>query len=176
MVELRTKQREKRVDGVNRDVKLVCRGMLCVSTYTIPDEARMCPNPAGTNTYTSSQTPIHQVVPFIPHVCPCPSYCSHLHSIFLILVHYFTIIAGHKVKSALSISLCYDYGFIWSAAYIYWSIRLVLATGPGNLPVVRFLASRSVQFGSRPGQKPNPLCLGRFVTQTGHKPAGYWPG
>ena len=53
---------------------------------------------------------------------------------------------------------------------------LVLATGPGNLPVVRYLASGSVWLGSRLGQKPDPLCLGRVVTRTGHKPAVFWPG
>jgi len=53
---------------------------------------------------------------------------------------------------------------------------LVLPTGPGNPPLVRFLPGGSVQFGSRPGQKPNPLCLGRVVTQTGNRNAGFWPG
>jgi len=53
---------------------------------------------------------------------------------------------------------------------------LVLATGPGNPPAVRFLASGSVWFGSLPGQKPEPLCLGGFVTRTGPKPCVFWPG
>ena len=53
---------------------------------------------------------------------------------------------------------------------------IVLATGPGNLPAVRFLASDSVRFGSRPGQKPDLLCVGGSVTRTGHKPAVFWPG
>jgi len=34
----------------------------------------------------------------------------------------------------------------------HFSYRLVLATGPGNLPAVRFLAGGSVRFGSKPGQ------------------------
>ena len=54
--------------------------------------------------------------------------------------------------------------------------QLVLATGPGNLPEVRVLTGSSVRFVSRPGQKPDPLCLGGVVTRTGHKPAVLWPG
>jgi len=54
--------------------------------------------------------------------------------------------------------------------------ELVLATGPGNPPAVRVLTGGSVRFGSKPGQKPDPLCLGGFVTRTGHKPAVFWPG
>jgi hypothetical protein len=41
---------------------------------------------------------------------------------------------------------------------------LALATSPGNLPVVRFLDGCSVRFGSRPGPRPNPLCLGWILT------------
>ena len=55
---------------------------------------------------------------------------------------------------------------------------LVLAMGPGNPQAVRFLAGGSVRFGSRTGQKPEPHCLGGFVTRTGHKPpvlAGLYP-
>jgi hypothetical protein len=54
--------------------------------------------------------------------------------------------------------------------------RLVLATGLGNPPAVWVLTGGSVQFGSRPGQKPDPHCLGGFVTRTGHKLAVFWPG
>jgi len=42
--------------------------------------------------------------------------------------------------------------------------------GPSNPPAVRVLAGGSVRFGSLPGQKPEPLCLGGFVTQTEPKP------
>jgi len=52
----------------------------------------------------------------------------------------------------------------------------VWAPGPGNLPAVQFLAGGSVGFGSRPSQKPKPLCLGGLYTQIGHKPPGFWPG
>jgi hypothetical protein len=52
---------------------------------------------------------------------------------------------------------------------------LVVATGPGNPPVVRVLTSSSVQFCSRTGQQPDLGCHGGFVTRTGHKPAIFWP-
>jgi len=56
-----------------------------------------------------------------------------------------------------------------------WSI-LVLATGPWNPPAVLGLSSGSVRFGSRPGENPNRLCLGRCVTWTGNRTVGIWPG
>ena len=55
-------------------------------------------------------------------------------------------------------------------------LTVVLATGPGNPPVVWFLASGLVWFGSSAGQTPDPLCLGGVVTRTGHKPVICWPG
>jgi hypothetical protein len=33
------------------------------------------------------------------------------------------------------------------------------------------VAGGSVRLGSKPGQKPEPHCLGGVVTRTGHKPA-----
>jgi len=57
----------------------------------------------------------------------------------------------------------------------WWQVGVVLPTGPGNPPAIMFLAGGSVRFSSRPGQKPDPLSLGGFVTQTRHKPAGFWP-
>jgi len=56
------------------------------------------------------------------------------------------------------------------------TVGVVLATGPGNPPAVRFLAGGSVRSGSLPSQKPEPLCLGRSVTQTEPKPCVFWPG
>jgi len=55
-------------------------------------------------------------------------------------------------------------------------LRIVLATGPGNLPAARVLTCGSVSFGPRPGQKPDLLCLGGFVTWTWHWTAGIWLG
>jgi hypothetical protein len=37
---------------------------------------------------------------------------------------------------------------------------LVLATGPGNPPAVRVRTAKTVRFGSKPVQKPDPLHLG----------------
>ena len=54
--------------------------------------------------------------------------------------------------------------------------RVVLATGQGNPPVVQVLTGGSVWFGSRPIQITELRCLGGVVTQTGHKPAVFWPG
>ena len=38
--------------------------------------------------------------------------------------------------------------------------RLLLATGPGNPPAVRVRTAKTVRFGSKPIQKPDPLHLG----------------
>jgi len=54
--------------------------------------------------------------------------------------------------------------------------QVVLATSPGNKPAVGVMTSGSVRFGSRPGQIPDHLCLGGFVTQRRHRTARSWPG
>jgi len=56
------------------------------------------------------------------------------------------------------------------------NLQLVLATGPGNPPAVRVLTCGSVRFGSRTGQKPDPLLSWWVVTWPGHRTAGIWPG
>jgi len=53
---------------------------------------------------------------------------------------------------------------------------VVLPTGPGNPPVVRDWTGKTVWFGSRPVQKPNPLCLGGVVTLTRQRTVSVWPG
>jgi len=60
--------------------------------------------------------------------------------------------------------------------WVFVRVGLVLATGPGNPPAVRFLAGGSVRFGSRPVQKTELRCIGGVETRTGHKPAVFWPG
>jgi len=55
-------------------------------------------------------------------------------------------------------------------------LPVVLAIGQGNPRAVRVLTSSSVPFGFRPGQKPDPLYLGRVVIRTEHKPNIIWPG
>ena len=59
--------------------------------------------------------------------------------------------------------------------HVRWPVPVVLATGPGNPRAVQVLTGGSDWFGSRPGQKPNQLCLGGFVTRTGHRAVGIWP-
>ena len=54
--------------------------------------------------------------------------------------------------------------------------QLVLATGAGNPPAVRVLTCGSVRFGSRTGQKPEPLLSWRVDTRPGHRTTGIWPG
>ena len=46
--------------------------------------------------------------------------------------------------------------------------------GPGNRPAVRVLTAGSAWLGLRPGRKPNALCVGSVVTQTGHQPTVFW--
>jgi len=41
---------------------------------------------------------------------------------------------------------------------LYWP-KVVLATGPGNVPAVRVLTGGSVQFGSVPDPAQNPTCF-----------------
>jgi len=53
-----------------------------------------------------------------------------------------------------------------SASYSGDAPWVVLGTGPGNPPAVRFLAGGSVQFSSLPGHNPKLCCLGGFVTRT----------
>jgi len=61
-------------------------------------------------------------------------------------------------------------------AQVSYGSCLVLATGPGNPPAVRVLTCCSVRFGSRTGQKPEPLLSWRVVTRPGHRTAVIWPG
>jgi hypothetical protein len=65
---------------------------------------------------------------------------------------------------------------VFASVNVQVALLIVLAMGPDNPPAVRILTGGSVRFGSLPGQKPDPLWLGGFVTRTGHKPAVFWPG
>jgi len=55
-------------------------------------------------------------------------------------------------------------------------IPVVLATSPGNQPVVRVCTRQMVQFDSRTVRKPDLVFLGRVVSWTGQKRAGSRPG
>jgi hypothetical protein len=54
--------------------------------------------------------------------------------------------------------------------------QLVLATDSCNSPAVHVLTGGALWFGSRSGQKPDPLCLGGVVTWTRHNAAVFWLG
>ena len=57
---------------------------------------------------------------------------------------------------------CVDpHGWVVSSllTFILRSMSLVLATGPGNVPVVRVSTGKTVLFGSKPIQKPDPELL-----------------
>jgi len=78
-------------------------------------------------------------------------------------------------------SLMDSYAASWHIQWLKGTLngthpKLVLATGPGNPPAVQFLTGGYVRFGSLPGQKPEPLCLGGFVTWNEPKPCVFWPG
>jgi len=56
---------------------------------------------------------------------------------------------------AVTMSLCkFDF-------YMVISLQLVIATGRGNLPAVPVWTAETGRFGSKPGQIPDPLTLGR---------------
>jgi hypothetical protein len=48
------------------------------------------------------------------------------------------------------------------------ALEVVLATGPGKPPEVRFLSTCQDWFGSCSGQNPDPGSLGDVVTAVGH--------
>jgi hypothetical protein len=52
----------------------------------------------------------------------------------------------------------------------------VANTSPGNPPASRVLTGGSVQFGSKPGQNPDPRLACRVVTRPRHRTAVIWPG
>ena len=60
---------------------------------------------------------------------------------------------------------------------VLWScLVLVLATGPGNPPVVQVFPWLTVHFSSRTTQQPDLLCLGGVVTRTWPTQVVFWPG
>jgi len=87
-------------------------------------------------------------------------------------------------QTAPSMSHMTSFTWIWLEYFVtdivfaislnsHWQI--VLATGRGNPPAVRFLANDPVQYSSRPGQEPDQECLRGVITWTRHKPAVFWP-
>jgi hypothetical protein len=81
---------------------------------------------------------------------------------------------GGRVQLELSdMCLALSIAKIVQAGFLRTAVDVVLATGPGNPPAVRFVASGLVLFSSTPGQKPDPYCVGGVGTATGYIPAGF---
>jgi len=123
MVELGTRKKEMRGYGGNRHEKLGLKRMSCASKFTIPDRAGMCPDPGCHYTHTrlSDRNLASRAANFSFLLVSSTSFSSSS-PIFLFLIHNSTIIAEHKVKSSLSISLCHDHELTLSAAYTKYSI------------------------------------------------------
>jgi hypothetical protein len=109
--------------------KLGLKRISCASEFTIPNMAGMCPNPVCNYTDTRSSQPNQAsctpdfLYPLISSTLFSPS-----SPISLFLGLNFTIIAEHKVKSSLSMSLCHDHELTLSTAYTEYSIHRVQHT------------------------------------------------
>jgi hypothetical protein len=128
-VELRTRKREMRWYGGNHHEKLGRKIISCASQLTIPERGARRPD------LVCNFTDMRLFQPNL--ACRTTDYYYPLVSsilfsssspISLFLVHYSTIIAEHKVKSSLSISLCHDHEWAPSIAYTAYSIHWVQHT------------------------------------------------
>jgi hypothetical protein len=126
---LMTRKRKMRGYGGNYPEKLRLNIISCTSQCTIPDTAGTSPDPPCNYTdmrscqhNPASRTPEYSY----PHVSS-PSFSSSS-PISLFLIHNFTIIAEHKVKSSLFISPCHDHELAPSIAYTEYSIHRVQHT------------------------------------------------
>jgi len=123
--------------------------------------------------------PIRQGVPLISHIRSYPLYWSHHHphlSHSGAQLYHLCRTQSQCISLYLSMSWSWvytEYSIHRAPAYTEYKhtpstrihhVQVVLATGLGSLPAVRVLTSSLVRFGSRPGEKPDPLCLGGFVT------------
>jgi hypothetical protein len=113
----------------NQHEKLRLKRISCESQFTIPDTAGMCHDPASNSTDTRSSQP-NQASPTLDFSYPLVSSTSFSSSspISFYLVLNSTIIAEHKVKSSLSITLCHDHEWTLSTAYTEYSIPQVQHT------------------------------------------------
>ena len=66
-----------------------------------------------------------------------------------------------------------EYGFSWLCDKLK---RLMLATDPGNQPVVRVRTAETVQFHSKPVHKPNLIYPGRANMDQYPATCGFFPG
>ena len=129
MVELRTRKREMRGDGGNHPEKLGLKRVSHVSQFTIPDTAGMSPDPACNSTDTLSSSPNQAShSPHYSYLLVSSRSFSSSSPISLILIHHSIILAEHKVKTSLAISLCHDDELTPSTAYTEYSIHRVQPT------------------------------------------------
>jgi len=150
-----------RGDGGNHHEKLGLKRMPCASQFTIPDTAGTNPDPACNYTHTSSSQPNQAIrTPDFSYPLVSSTSFSSSSPISLFLVNNSNIITEHKLQLSLSISPCHDHELTLSTAYTEYNIHLVLAMGPGNPPAVWDWTGKTVLFGPRPIQSPDPELLG----------------
>jgi len=110
MVELRSRQSEMRGDGGNDHEKWGLRRVSCATEFTILYLAGMNPDLVWNNSDTRSSEPnLASRIPNFSYPLVSSISFSHSSPIPLFLIHNSAIIAQHKVKSSLCISLCNDH-------------------------------------------------------------------
>ena len=113
----------------NNREKLGLLSISCSSQFTIPDTAGTCPDPAWNHTEARSSQPKQaSLSPDYSYPLVSSTSFSSPSPIALFVVLNSTIIAEHKVKSSLSISLCHDHELTMSTAYTEYSIHRVQHT------------------------------------------------
>jgi len=113
----------------NHHEKLGLKRIPCASQFTIPDKAGTSPDRPCNYTNTRSSQPDQEGrTPEFSclHISSTSFSSSSLMSLFLVFNS--TIIAEHKVKLSLSISLCHDHELTMSTAYTEYSIHSVQHT------------------------------------------------
>jgi len=164
MVELRTRKREMRRYGGNHHEKLGLRRISCASQFTIPDTAGMSPDPQCNYSDTRSSQPDQAIrTPNFSYSLISSTSFSSSSPISLFLLHNFTIIAKHKVKSSLSISPCHDHEFTPRRAYTEYSVQCV--QHPPTivcLPFIFMITSWPLDVASASGVPPWSTAISRF--------------
>ena len=129
MLELRTRKREMRGNGGNQYEKLGLKRISCASQLTTSNTAGISPDSVCNYTDRRSSQPTQAgCTPDFSYPLVSSTSFSSSSPISLFLVHNFTIIAEHKVKSSLSISLCHDHKLTLSTVYTEYSIHRVQYT------------------------------------------------
>jgi len=126
MVELRTRKREIRWYGGNHHEKLRLKGSSCASEFIFPNMAVTSPNSACNYTHWQCSQPNQSSdSPDLSYLLVSSSSFLSPSPINLFLVHNSTIMAEHKVKSSLTISLCHDHELTQNTAYTEHNIHRV---------------------------------------------------